>query len=209
MSSATGQQPDADRPPFARRAALAAPLVLFALLAGLFYLWLNKIQSGDNPSDLPSALIGKAVPEFSLEPVAGLQSDGKLTPGFSSKELASGQVTVVNVWSSWCGPCKYEHPLLAPFKARSGVRLFGLNYKDTPEAAQRLLGKSGNPFDAVGADVSGRVAIDWGVYAVPETFVVDGQGKIVFKLIGPITEDNIDSKLMPAINKARSSTGKG
>jgi cytochrome c biogenesis protein CcmG/thiol:disulfide interchange protein DsbE len=207
MSRAIDQEPESGRPPLSRRVALAAPLALFVLLAGLLNFWLNKIQSGDNPSDLPSALIGKAAPEFALDAVPGLQSNGKPTPGFSNKNLADGRVSVVNVWASWCGPCKYEHPLLAPFKERSGVRLFGINYKDTPEAAQRLMGKGGNPFDAVGGDVSGRVAIDWGVYAVPETFVVDGTGKIVFKLIGPITEENIDSKLMPAINKARMAKG--
>lgn len=207
MSSAADQDPDSGRPPLTRRAALAIPLALFVLLSVLFFVWLNRIQSGDNPSDLPSALIGKQAPEFALEGVPGLRGDGRPTPGFTSRDLAGGQVTVVNVWSSWCGPCKFEHPLLAPFKARAGVRLFGVNYKDDPEAARRMMDKGGNPFDAVGADVNGRVAIDWGVYAVPETFVVDGTGRIVFKLIGPITADNIESKLMPAIAKARAVGG--
>jgi cytochrome c biogenesis protein CcmG/thiol:disulfide interchange protein DsbE len=204
MTSSTEQEPEFSHPPFSRRAALAIPLALFALVAGLLGVWLSKVRSGDDPSNVPSALIGKQAPQFTLEAVPGLQSNGRPTPGFSSKDLADGKVTVVNVWASWCGPCKYEHPLLAPFKERSGVRLYGLNYKDKPEAAVRMLTRGGNPFDAVGADASGRVGIDWGLTGVPETFVVDGSGKIVFKLIGPITNDNIESKLMPAINKARS-----
>lgn len=203
MTSAADQEPESQRPSTARRLALAAPLLLFALLVVLFQFGLS---TSDYRTELPSALINKPVPEFDLPPVPGMEKDGKPSRGFTSKDLADGHVTLVNVWASWCGPCKYEHPLLAPLKARAGVRLYGVNYKDKPEAAVRMLSKGGNPFDAVGADESGRVSIEWGVTGVPETFVIDGAGRIVSKLSGPITEENIESRLMPAINKARAAT---
>ena len=174
------------------------PLIILAVMGALF---LVALRSGD-PSRLPSALIGKPVPEFSLPPIDGVAQTGKASPGISSAELANGQVSVVNVWASWCGPCIQEHPNLTKLKTQHNVRLIGINYKDQPEAARRFLTRLGNPFDAIGADVSGRVAIDWGVYGVPETYIVDGKGKIVHKIVGPISEAMITSEVLPAIAAA-------
>jgi cytochrome c biogenesis protein CcmG, thiol:disulfide interchange protein DsbE len=181
---------------------VALPLLLFCALAGLF---LVRLYAGD-PSALPSALIGKPVPTFALPALEGLRRDGADVPGFASTDLKGG-VTVVNVWASWCVPCREEHPLLARVAAMPGVRLVGINYKDEPENARRFLGSLGNPFAAVGADTKGRAAIDWGVYGTPETFVVNGRGEVVLKHVGPITSDAILTELLPAIQKARGLAG--
>jgi cytochrome c biogenesis protein CcmG, thiol:disulfide interchange protein DsbE len=169
------------------------PILVFAGLALIFYWGLY----GD-PKEIPSVLIGKPVPEFKLDPVAGLDS-----PGLSSAELKSGGVTVVNVWASWCGPCRQEHPLLLELSKRKDIRLVGIDNKDEAENARRFLGTLGNPFAAIGADATGRVTIDWGSYGVPETFVVDGQGIIRFKWIGPLSEGVIAGVLNGEIEKAK------
>lgn len=181
------------------RGSFIVPLAIAVALMGLF---LFALYSGD-PSRLPSALIGKPVPEFNLAPVEGLAESGKQTPGFSNADLATGEVSVVNVWASWCGPCIQEQPLLVRLKNERGLRLMGINYKDGPSAARRFLTRLGNPFDAIGADVTGRVAIDWGVYGVPETYVVDGAGQIVYKIVGPLTNENVKKELLPAISEAK------
>jgi len=177
------------------------PLAIFASLAALFYV---ALYSGD-PSRLPSALIGKKVPQFDLPGVEGLTADGRPVPGLTSADLERGGASIVNVWASWCIPCHQEHPYLTLLAERSGVPLYGLNYKDEAGAARRFLGRYGNPFKAVGVDASGRTAIDWGVYGVPETFIVDGKGRIAYKHVGPIDEAAIEDKLLPAIAAA----GKG
>lgn len=173
------------------------PLVLFAALATLFYV---RLYAGD-PSQLPSALIGQPVPTFSLPPVDGLTAGGQPVPGLASTDL-TGTVTVVNVWASWCGPCRAEHPFLMDLAADDRFRLVGLNYKDSPANATRFLNALGNPFSAVGADQSGRVGIDWGVYGVPETFVVGADGAIAYKHVGPLDPDSLATRLMPAIEQA-------
>lgn len=178
---------------------MAVPLLVFAALAGLF---LFGLRTGD-PSKLPSALIGKPVPEFSLPPLEGLKQDGKPVPGFSSQDLKKGEVTILNVWASWCVPCRAEHPFLVQIARQSRAPLYGLNYKDPAQAARRFLGHYGNPFTAVGVDDTGRTAIEWGVYGVPETFIVSGEGKILYKHVGPIDGGIIANKLMPVIEKAR------
>ena len=175
------------------------PVVLFVVLAGFLAF---ALKSGD-PSKIPSALIGRPVPEFVLPPVEGLKSGGQVVTGFSSSDLARGKVSIVNVWASWCVPCHQEHPLLVRLQQLSKAPLFGINYKDRPQNARRFLGRYGNPFQAVGADKSGRTAIDWGVYGVPETFVIDGSGRVAFKHVGPITESSIQAKILPAIENAR------
>jgi cytochrome c biogenesis protein CcmG/thiol:disulfide interchange protein DsbE len=177
---------------------LVWPLAIFAVLAALFAF---ALSSGD-PSKLPSALIGKPAPVMSLAPVEGLTDGKSLIAGIDSAELAKGHASVVNFWASWCGPCVEEHPMLVALKARTGVALYGVNYKDQPAAARRFLGRYGNPFTAVGVDGNGRAAIEWGVYGMPETFVVDGTGKIVYKHVGPITAESLDAKIIPAIRSA-------
>lgn len=180
------------------RIIVLIPLILFLGLAGLL---LFRLYSGD-PSILPSALIGREVPQFTLAPLDGLETDGKQVPGFADTDLKGDGVTLVNVWASWCVPCREEHPLLAELAKDDRFRLYGINYKDAEENARRFLGHYGNPFDAVGVDRNGRVGIDWGVYGVPETFVVDTNGRIAFKHIGPLTQASIAEILMPEIEKA-------
>lgn len=169
------------------------PALVFALLALLFALGLK----GRDPTLVPSALLGKPVPQFALPPLEGLG-----LPGLNSAELRGGKVTVVNVWASWCGPCRLEHPVLMELAKRQNIRLVGINYKDEPENALRFLRSLGLPYQAVGVDRSGRTAIDWGVYGVPETFVVDGQGIVRFKWVGPISDETARAKLETAIRAA-------
>ena len=181
------------------RYLLLWPLAVFAALAALFAF---ALRTGD-PSKLPSALIGKRVPAISFAALAGLSDGHGPVGGFSSAELASGGVSVVNFWASWCAPCVQEHPVLNALKERGEVRLFGVNYKDQTAQARRFLGRYGNPFAAVGVDADGRGAIEWGVYGMPETFVVNGKGEIVYKHVGPLTAESLESKLIPAIRAAQ------
>jgi cytochrome c biogenesis protein CcmG, thiol:disulfide interchange protein DsbE len=179
---------------------VAVPLLVFLAMAGLFGL---ALTSGD-PSKLPSALIGRQAPTINLPALSGANDPaGQPSPGFQTADLANGEITVVNFWSSWCVPCVAEHPLLTELKAKANVRLFGVNYKDPEPGGRRFLGRYGNPFTAVGVDAGGRSAIEWGVYGMPETFVVDGRGRIVYKHVGALTEDAIATKIVPMINKAR------
>ncbi len=173
------------------RLLIALPLIVILALAGLFFI---QLESGDDPSRIPSALIGKPAPALALEGLAG-------KPGFGPGELADGRVKIVNFWASWCAPCRIEHPLLSALKGR--VDLYGVNMKDRPEAALGFLGELGDPFDRIGADPEGRAAIEWGVYGVPETFVVDGAGRIVWKHIGPLDPAAIRDDILPAVEKAR------
>jgi cytochrome c biogenesis protein CcmG/thiol:disulfide interchange protein DsbE len=176
---------------------MALPLVMFAGLAVLF---LFGLHDGD-PSRIPSALIGHPAPQTALPPVEGLVSNGAPVPGLDPATF-KGKVSVVNVWASWCVPCHDEAPLLTSLAQDQRLQVVGINYKDTPENARRFLGRYGNPFGMVGVDGNGRAAIEWGVYGVPETFVVGREGTIVFKLVGPITPDNIDKVLKAEIDKA-------
>ncbi len=176
---------------------IVAPLVVFVALAGLF---MFALERGD-PTKLPSTLIGKPVPQTTFPPVEGLTQGEKPVPGFSSADLASGRVTVVNFWASWCAPCTDEHPLLTELGKRTGVPIYGVNYKDQAPNARRFLGRHGNPFAAVGTDTNGRNAIEWGVYGMPETFIVNGRGEIVYKHVGPITAESLEKKLLPVIEK--------
>jgi len=180
-----------------RRIIVLFPLAVFLGLAALF---LFRLNAGD-PSLIPSALIGRPAPQITLPAVAGLQRDGAPVPGLDPATF-KGAITVVNVWASWCVPCHDEAPLLMQLAQDSRLRLVGINYKDDPDNARRFLGRYGNPFAAAGVDESGRAAIEWGVYGVPETFVIRRDARIAFKLVGPITPDNLDSVLKPQIDKA-------
>jgi cytochrome c biogenesis protein CcmG/thiol:disulfide interchange protein DsbE len=183
-----------------RRLIVSIPLVAFLALAALFML---RLGAGD-PSRIPSALIGHPAPATDLPPLPGLERDGKPVPGLDSAQF-KGEVTVLNVWASWCVPCRDEAPLLMALATDRRIRVVGINYKDQPDNARRFLGRYGNPFVANGTDGNGRAAIEWGVYGVPETFVVGRDGRIAYKLIGPITADNLDQALKPAIEKALAS----
>jgi len=191
--------PADDSAPRRRRGVLVLlPLVVFLALAGLFFF---QLSSGEDPSILPSALIGHKVPTSPLPPIGGLERDGATVPGLNPAEFA-GAVTVMNVWASWCVPCRDEAPLLVQLAKDKRFRLVGFNYKDAAADARHFLDHYGNPYAAAGADESGRVGIDWGVYGVPETYIIGRDSRIAYKLVGPITEDNYDSVLMPQIEKA-------
>ncbi len=180
-----------------RRWGTILPFVVFAGLAGLFW---YALQTGD-PSRLPSALIGKPVPDFTLPPLDGLKAtDGSTMKSFDAADLAAGKPTIVNVFASWCVPCLEEHPMLMALAKRGDLRIYGINYKDAPASARRFLGRYGNPYSRVGADASGRTAIDFGVYGVPETFVISADGKIAHRHVGPLTEEAIAAKILPLMD---------
>lgn len=197
----TMPRPEADSTVARRPLLIFAPLLLFAALAALF---LVRLYSGD-AALLPSALIGRPVPAFDLPPVEGLS--GK--QGFSDADLHQGHVTLVNVFASWCVPCHQEHELMMrlstdPVLGGKGVRVFGIAYKDDPANIRRFLAESGDPFARIGVDRKGRVAIDWGVYGVPETFVVKGDGTIAYRFVGPLSEEAYRETILPEIEKALS-----
>ena len=169
------------------------PLVLFATVAAAFGVGLTL-----KPNVVPSALIDKPVPEFTL---AGLPGDGvESGKGFSSADL-TGRVSIVNVFASWCFPCRVEHPLLMRLARNARVRIFGLNYKDRPGDARAWLKELGNPYHRIGVDRDGRIAIDWGVYGVPETFIIDAEGRIRYKHVGPITPRDLDEIIQPIVER--------
>ena len=174
------------------------PLVFFLALAVLFYI---RLGAGD-ASRLPSPLIGKNSPEFSLPALEGAN-----VPGLSSADLKKSGVTLVNIFASWCVPCREEHRVLNRLIARrdlldKGVRLVGINYKDDQQNALKFLKEGQNTYSLIGVDANGRAAIDWGVYGVPETFVVRADGVIAYKFIGPLTDKSIEETLLPQIEKA-------
>ena len=192
--SDTANQNNPARP---RRFIVLVPLMLFAGLTALF---LVRLNAGD-PSLIPSALIGHPVPQTALPPIAGLKRDGAAVPGIDPASF-QGAVSVVNVWASWCVPCHDEAPLLMQLAEDQRLRVIGINYKDDADNARRFLGRYGNPFVAAGTDQNGRAAIEWGVYGVPETFVIGRDARIAYKLVGPITPENFQSVLLPQIDKA-------
>lgn len=176
-----------------KRIVLAVlPLLLLVGLVAVFALNMDR-----DPSLVRSVLINKPAPAFTLPAVAGTGVDG-----FDTASL-EGEVTVVNVFASWCIPCREEHPLLERLKAETGVRIFGINQKDAPENAVAFLTELGNPYQRIGGDADNRVSIDWGVYGVPETFVVNAAGVITFKHVGPISPESLEKELIPAIEKAK------
>jgi cytochrome c biogenesis protein CcmG/thiol:disulfide interchange protein DsbE len=171
--------------------------VVFVALAALFAF---RLGAGD-PARIPSALIDRPAPATPLPPLAGLMRDGIEVAGLDPAAF-KGKVSVVTVWASWCVPCHDEAPLLMQIAQDTRFQIVGINYKDAADNARRFLGRYGNPFGRVGVDANGRAAIEWGVYGVPETFVVGRDGAIAYKLIGPITPDNLQSTLLPEIERA-------
>jgi cytochrome c biogenesis protein CcmG, thiol:disulfide interchange protein DsbE len=176
---------------------MALPLLAFGLLAAIFWF---RLGDGD-PSKIPSALIGRPAPPTALPALQGLLDNGAQIPGLDPA-MFKGKVSIVNVWASWCVPCHDEAPLLTELAKDKRLQMVGIDYKDTPENARRFLGRYGNPFGIVGVDGNGRAAIEWGVYGVPETFIVGRNGTIVYKMVGPILPDNIDTVLRVEIDKA-------
>jgi cytochrome c biogenesis protein CcmG/thiol:disulfide interchange protein DsbE len=193
MSDPTTTSPSSQR----RTWLVMMPLVAFAALAALFWF---RLGSGD-PSKIPSALIGRPAPQTALPPLQGLVNNGVEVPGLDPA-VFKGKVSVVNVWASWCVPCHDEAPLLTALGKDKRLQIVGINYKDSPDNARRFLGRYGNPFGIVGVDGNGRGSIEWGVYGVPETFVVGRDGTIVYKLVGPVTPENIDAVLKVELEKA-------
>ena len=181
----------------ARRWLVMLPLIGFGVLAAFFLL---RLYGGD-PSKIPSALIGRPAPQTALPALEGLTRGGAAVPGLDPA-MFKGRVSLVNVWASWCVPCHDEAPLLTDLAKDKRLQLVGINYKDVAENARRFLGRYGNPFSVVGVDGNGRASIEWGVYGVPETFIVGRDGTILYKLVGPITPQNIDSVLKAEIEKA-------
>lgn len=174
------------------------PLIAFVALAVVF---LSQLLSDKDISTIPSVLIGTQAPALDLPPLEGLVRDGQQVPALSTA-LVEGKVTLVNVWASWCVPCRAEHPLLMALARDERINLVGINYKDKTPNALRFLGELGNPYAAVGVDPNGISAIDWGVYGIPETYLLDRNGVITFKQIGPFSPDTIRDELLPQIEKA-------
>ena len=172
----------------------ALPLAIFAVAAAIFA-W--RLGAREDPHVVPSALIGKPAPSFSLPPLEGRGSEG-----LSNHDLAKGGVTLVNAWASWCTPCRAENAVLLGLKQR-GIKIDGLVYKDKPGPARDFLGELGDPFDRLGFDADGRVGIDWGLTGVPETYVVNGKGVIVAKHVGPLDDYAVQSEILPAIRAAQ------
>ncbi|MFN6978625.1 MAG: DsbE family thiol:disulfide interchange protein [Gemmobacter sp.] len=173
-----------------RRWFIFIPPALFGLLAGLFFAGMLR----DDPDGLPSTLVGRMAPPVALAPLGD-------TPLFTDAALRTGAPAIVNIWASWCAPCRAEHPVLAELAA-SGVPVHGINYKDDPAKALGFLAELGNPYATIGADTTGRVAISWGSYGVPETFVIDGEGRVVLRYAGPITRAIVESTIRPALLRA-------
>jgi cytochrome c biogenesis protein CcmG, thiol:disulfide interchange protein DsbE len=188
-----------DQQPRGLRLVVLVPLVLFAGLAALFFF---RLLGPSDHSVLPSVLIGHPAPQTSLPPVPGLvRADGQPVPGLTTADF-SGNVTVLNVWASWCIPCRDEAPVLMKLAEDKRIRLVGMNYKDSPDNARRFLGRFGNPYVASGADANGRAGIEWGVYGVPENFIIGRDGRILYKLVGPLTDENLAGVFRPEIEKA-------
>ncbi|MFY9642815.1 MAG: DsbE family thiol:disulfide interchange protein [Rhodomicrobium sp.] len=188
------------------KTTLLLPFILVALLLAFLFYQLYRVGMGDEPSRLPSALIGKPVPDFALPAIPNVLADNGPVSGLSSAAFKTGKVSVLNVWASWCAPCAAEQPQLIEL-AQQGIPMYGMDYKDKPEAARRFLSSHGNPFRAIGADESGFTAIDFGVYGVPETFVITGSGQIAYRFPGPLSPEIIAEKILPAIKKAERETG--
>ncbi len=175
----------------------ALPLAIFLGLALIFWTQLN---SGRDISEIPSALIGTKAPFRDLEPLAGATRDGAPVPALTAQAV-KGKLTLVNFWASWCVPCRQEHPVILALSKDPRLTVVGVNYKDGSENALRFLGELGNPFSAIGLDPVGKMAIDWGVYGIPESYLVGPDGTILYKRVGPFDDKSLKDGLYPAIEK--------
>lgn len=176
-----------------KRLLFLLPLLVFAAIA----VWVAvPLLRGEDPHALPSALIDRPVPGFALPPLPGRAA------GLATGDLG-GQVALVNVFASWCVPCLAEHPLLMRLSREQGIPVYGISYKDRPEDALAYLARNGDPYARIGADADGRAGIEWGVYGVPETFVIDRAGRIRYRLAGPVTPDVAERTLLPLIAELR------
>ncbi|KQS63789.1 thiol:disulfide interchange protein [Rhizobium sp. Leaf371] len=181
------------------RIALALlPLTIFACLAAMFW---SQLDSGRDISEIPSALIGTKAPSLALPPLEGATLKDVPMPALTDAAV-KGRLTLVNVWASWCVPCRAENPIMLALAKDPRLRVVGINYKDQTDNALRFLGELGNPFSAVGVDPRGRAAIDWGVYGIPESYLVGPDGTILYKRVGPFDDRSLSEGLMPAIEKA-------
>ena len=180
-----------------RRILFIVPVFLFALMAIAFYkgLFINN-------DELPSPLIGQQAPQFDLAPPEGA------AVGFNTADLKKGKVSLVNAYASWCVPCHAEHPLLMQLARTTDIPIYGINVKDKPEDAEAYLTNNGNPYTGVGADLNGRVSIDWGIYKYPETYIVAGDGTVLYRIIGQITQDTITDVIMPMVEKYQGQSAK-
>ena len=171
-----------------RNLLLVLPPLLFLVFAAVAFIGLRR----ENPNELPSALVGRPAPEIAR--TVALRAD----PPPTEADLRAPGVKLVNFWASWCGPCRVEHPLLTAL-AEEGIPVIGVNYKDTPEKALGFLAELGDPYAKVGADETGRTGLDWGIYGVPETFVVGSDGTILLRFPGPLSPDVVEDRIRPAI----------
>ena len=188
------QTPDTYPPKSRMRAVLALlPLIVFIAVAAIFF---RQLGSGKDISEIPSALIGTMAPALSLPPLEGAN-----VPALTDAAIR-GRLTLVNVFASWCVPCRQEHPLLKELAKDNRIQIVGINYKDRAENALRFLGELGNPYAAIGVDPNGKAAIDWGVYGIPESSLVAADGTILYKRVGPFDEKSVREGLFPAIEKA-------
>ncbi|APG86226.1 thiol:disulfide interchange protein CycY [Sinorhizobium americanum CCGM7] len=199
MTSTQAPQPDERRPGALRYLLAALPLLIFAALALIFW---SQLNSGRDISEIPSALIGTKAPKLDLPPLEGaVTPSGQPMPALTDAAV-KGRLTLVNVWASWCVPCRQEHPIILELSKDPRLTVVGINYKDRNDNALRFLGELGNPFSAVGIDPNGKAAIDWGVYGIPESLLVAADGTILYKRAGPFDEKTLKEGLMPAIEKA-------
>ncbi len=176
-----------------RQLLYLVPVVIFGVIAGNL-LW--GLISDRDPTAIPSVMIDQPVPEFELGPIEAM-----VGPGLKTADLTDGQVTLVNFFASWCVPCRFEHPLLIELVKHDRARLVGINYKNEPEEARAWLAQLGNPYAAIGADTTGRVGIEWGVYGLPETFVIDKQGRIRYRHVGQLDADALDRTIRPLLRE--------
>ena len=185
--------PDTARPGIGRFVPLIILLLLGALFGGFL---MAKVWFGYERDTLPSTLIGRPAPETALPALIEGQ------PDLTTAALQAEGVKLVNIWASWCGPCRAEHPALMELQA-AGITVHGINHRDEPANARKFLSDLGDPFTLIGVDRNGRASVDWGVYGVPETFVLNGRGEIVYKHVGPINPGELESKIWPAIRRAQ------